>query len=328
MAFLELRDIRVEFQRQGSGRAGGRVRAVDGVSLDIEKGETLGLVGESGCGKSTLARACTMLLPVAGGSVTLDGLCLTALSARRLRACRADFQMVFQDPYASLDPKMTVFAALAEALCVRERLRGEVLAEKVFALMRAVGLSADQARKYPHEFSGGQRQRVAVARALAPRPRLIVADEPVSALDVSVQSQIINLIRSLCRAGGLTMLFISHDLSVVHHVADRIAVMYLGRIVEIAPAGDILRSPHHPYTRALISAVPEPDPRRERTRSRIVLQGDPPSPLSPPAGCRFHPRCPYAVDACRRHDPRLTTCGPGRQAACLRLEELPPGRGI
>jgi oligopeptide transport system ATP-binding protein len=282
------------------------------------------LVGESGCGKSTLARACTALVPVTSGSVVLGGICLTDLPARRLRRRRADFQMVFQDPYASLDPRMTVFDTLAEAVRVRDRLRGGALSDRVADLMRDVGLSEEYVRHYPHEFSGGQRQRIALARALAPRPRLIVADEPVSALDVSVQSQIINLIRRLCTSGELTMVFISHDLSVVHHIADRIAVMYLGQIVELGPAGDILRQPLHPYTRALISAVPEPDPRRERSRSRIVLQGDPPSPLAPPAGCRFHTRCPHAAEACRATVPPLSEHLPGRRAACIRLGEIPP----
>lgn len=257
----------------------GEVRAVDGVSLRISKGEILGLVGESGCGKTTLSRTIMQLQPVTEGRILLEGKDLSKISPEAVRQERLNFQMIFQDPYASLNPRMTVFDTLAEAICTRHDYHGNDLANAVGGLMKRVGLSPNLMKKYPHEFSGGQRQRIAVARALAPEPKLIIADEPVSALDVSIQSQILNLLSMLVAEMGLTMIFISHDLSVVKYISDRIAVMYLGRLVELGDAVEVMDNPYHPYTKALISAIPVPDPEVESTRKRIVLEGDPPSPM-------------------------------------------------
>lgn len=294
----------------------GTVKAVDNVSLTIRKGEILGLVGESGCGKTTLSRTIMQLLRPTSGSIRLDEQELTTLSVAEIRRQRINFQMIFQDPYASLNPRMTVNDALAEAIRTRHpRLRDPALRERVAELLDTVGLNPAQMNKYPHEFSGGQRQRVAIARALAPEPRLIIADEPVSALDVSIQSQILNLLKRLCRDMGLTMIFISHDLSVVRYIADRIAVMYLGRIVELGSSEAIVDDPRHIYTRALMSAIPRPDPEVERTRQRILLQGDPPSPLDPPKGCSFWPRSPVP------HDERMKQVEPG-------LAEISPGHFV
>jgi oligopeptide transport system ATP-binding protein len=300
----------------------GAVKAVDGINLHLRKGEILGLVGESGCGKSTLARTIMQLVPNTEGTVLLEGRELSNLPKNKVRAERVNFQMIFQDPYASLNPRMTVFDTLGEAIQTRRKLPKRMLLEKVALLMNTVGLPASQMRRYPHEFSGGQRQRIAIARALAPEPKLIIADEPVSALDVSIQSQILNLIANLRQRMGLTMIFISHDISVVKYISDRIAVMYLGRLVEIGPATDVVERPLHPYTRALISAVPVPDPERERKRQRILLQGDPPSPMNPPAGCPFHPRCPFAIDGCKASRPELEEKEHGRFAACIRVGEI------
>jgi oligopeptide transport system ATP-binding protein len=324
-SFLALDNLRTYFRIYKGAvfrKEIGTVKAVDGVDLQLRKGEILGLVGESGCGKSTLARTIMQLVPNTEGAVFLEGRNLSKLPKKKVRAERVNFQMIFQDPYASLNPRMTVFDTLAEAIQTRHKLPRKMLLGKVAALMTKVGLPANQMRRYPHEFSGGQRQRIAVARALAPEPKLIIADEPVSALDVSIQSQILNLIAKLCREMELTMIFISHDISVVKYLSDRIAVMYLGRLVELGLAADVVERPLHPYTRALVSAVPVPDPERERKRRRILLQGDPPSPMNPPAGCSFHPRCPFAIDACKHAIPKLEEKEPGRLAACIRVGEI------
>ncbi len=301
----------------------GTVKAVDGVNLTVRRGEVLGLVGESGCGKSTLARTILQLVPTTEGTVVLNGRNLATSSARELLAARRDLQMVFQDPYASLNPRMTVFATLAEPLLVHRVCAPADVAARVAELMRLVGLAPRFMQKYPHEFSGGQRQRIAIARALALEPKVIVADEPVSALDVSIQAQILNLLAQLTKKMNLTLIFIAHDLSVVKHISDRVAVMYLGKIVELGLAADVIERPRHPYTRALVSAIPTPNPDTERTRQRIVLAGDPPSPINPPAGCAFHPRCAYAQAQCKLAAPPLVDDGPTREVACVRLADLP-----
>ena len=295
----------------------GTVKAVDKVSLTVRRGEILGLVGESGCGKSTLSRTIMQLLRPTSGRIVLEGNELSALAERDIRRERINFQMIFQDPYASLNPRMTVFDSLAEAVRTRHgQARGDDLRRRVATLLRTVGLSSGQMHKYPHEFSGGQRQRIAIARALAPEPKLIIADEPVSALDVSIQSQILNLLKRLAGEMGLTMIFISHDLAVVRYIADRIAVMYLGRIVELGDAEAIVDRPLHLYTRALMSAIPRPDPRLERSRKRIILDGDPPSPLDPPSGCSFWPRSPVPHDERMKSvEPVLAEFAPGHFAA-------------
>ena len=300
----------------------GTVKAVDGVDLELHRGEVLGLVGESGCGKSTLARTILQLVPPTAGTVVFEGQNLAALDAAGLRRARLGLQMVFQDPYASLNPRMSVFDALAEPLRVHKIVPRAEVPARVASLMERVGLAPRFAKKYPHEFSGGQRQRIAIARALALNPRVIVADEPVSALDVSIQAQILNLLAQLVRDLGLSLIFIAHDLSVVKHLSDRVAVMYLGRIVEHGPAAAVIEHPAHPYTRALVSAIPVPDPVRERARTRLVLAGDPPSPLNPPSGCAFHPRCPFAAAVCRAAVPPLTAQPDGREVACVRLAEI------
>ena len=302
-----------------AGLAGLSVKAVDGVDLEIRRGETLGLVGESGCGKSTLARLVTGLLPVTRGTVDFDGHTITKLRGARLRRVRRKMQMIFQDPFASLDPRMTVGDILQEPLdnfgigSVRERRR------RVQELLRLVGLNPNFTNRYPHEFSGGQRQRIGIARALAVNPSFIVCDEPVSALDVSIQAQIINLLQDLQREFNLTYLFIAHDLAVVRHLSDRIAVMYLGKVVETADRNDIYDRPQHPYTKALLSSIPVPDPAVERVRAPITLKGEIPSPVNPPSGCRFHPRCPIArvPGICNEQEPPLEPHGAADQvAAC------------
>jgi oligopeptide transport system ATP-binding protein len=308
-ALLEVRDLTMHFPVYSGrivARKVGAVRAVDGVSFDVRRGDTLGLVGESGCGKSTTGRAILQLHRPTSGSVRFDGAELTLLRAERLRAQRVRMQMIFQDPYASLNPRMTVGEIIGEPITNfglepdrRRRLK------RIQALMESCGLNPAYVKRYPHEFSGGQRQRIGIARALASEPEFVVADEPISALDVSIQAQIMNLMLDLGRQRGLTYLFISHDLSAVRNVSNRIAVMYLGTLVEVAPAETIHTAPLHPYTQALISAVPIPDPEIESRRERVVLKGDVPSPMKPPPGCRFHTRCPIAQERCRIEVPAL-----------------------
>jgi oligopeptide/dipeptide ABC transporter ATP-binding protein len=292
----------------------GTVRAVDDVDLDVRPAETVGLVGESGCGKTTLGKAILRLVNPTAGSIRLNGTEISTMTRSELRPLRRQVQMIFQDPYASLNPRHSVGRILEEPLIVHRIGTPAQRKEKVAWLMSKVGLRPDAARRHPHEFSGGQRQRIGIARALALEPKLIVCDEPVSALDVSVRAQVINLLADLRKELGLAYLFISHDLSVVEHVSDRIAVMYLGRIVELADRATLWTKPLHPYTQALISAVPVPDP-KSGTR-RVILEGDLPSPLNPPSGCRFRTRCPIATELCAREDPALRTMAPGHQVAC------------
>jgi oligopeptide transport system ATP-binding protein len=306
----------------------GVVKAVNGVSLDIHKGETVGLVGESGCGKSTLGRAMLQLLRPTEGKVTFDGLELTSLWKKRLgsrrwvwgnelRQARRRMQMIFQDPYASLNPRMTVEAIIGEPLTTFSLASGEKLRRRVQELMKLVGMDPRYIRRYPHEFSGGQRQRIGIARALALEPELIIADEPISALDVSIQAQILNLLKDLQKQLGLTLVFIAHDLAAVRHISDRIAVMYLGKIVELADFHTIYKAPVHPYTKALIAAVPIPDPSVEKKRKHVRLEGDVPSSMKPPSGCEFHPRCPEKVANCPIEKPRLLPLSPTHSASCL-----------
>lgn len=299
------------------------VKAVDGVSFDVPKGETLGLVGESGCGKSTTVRAMLRLIDATSGSVKLEGREVLGLKGEALRVRRRDMQMVFQDPYASLNPRMTVFDILAEPLRVHGVAeRRSDLEARVSTLMKQCGLSAAFMRRYPHEFSGGQRQRVGIARAIALSPKLVLLDEPVSALDVSIQAQILNLLGDLQSELGLTYVFVAHDLAVVRHICQSIAVMYLGRIVEQSPADALFESPRHPYTQALMSAIPVPDPVVERKRKRLVLRGEVPSPLAPPTGCHFHTRCPIAMAKCKVDTPTLNEVEPGRFVACHAVDDL------
>ncbi len=294
----------------------GVVSAVDGVSFALKRGETLGLVGESGCGKSTTGRAILRLTPLTGGRVLFEGRDVAALSGDALRALRPRMQMIFQDPQASLNPRMTVGSIIAEPLVEHGRGDARARRERVEALLDAVGMNPAFADRYPHEFSGGQRQRIGIARALALEPAFIVCDEPIAALDVSIQAQVVNLLEELQQRMGLTYLFISHDLSMVRHIATRVAVMYLGRIAEIGPREAIYAAPAHPYTRALLSAAPIPDPEIEATRERIILTGDVPSPANPPSGCRFRTRCPMAKPRCADETPALRALDDGRQVAC------------
>jgi oligopeptide/dipeptide ABC transporter ATP-binding protein len=315
-SLLEVRDLRTYFPiRKGLlRRTVGQVKAVDGVSFTIAPRETLGLVGESGCGKSTVGRSILRLLEPTAGEVHLDGRRIDNLPPTDLRTMRREMQVIFQDPYSSLSPRLKVGSIIAEPLRNFGITSGDEIRHRVRDLVAKVGLRPDAVDRYPHQFSGGQRQRIGIARALALNPKLIICDEPVSALDVSVQAQVVNLLKDLQAELGLSYLFIAHDMAVVEHVSQRIAVMYVGKIVEIGERRQLLAEPLHPYTQALLSAVPVPNPRLKR--QRIVLKGDVPSPANPPTGCRFHTRCPYAFDRCRVEEPRLVGAGPDRSVAC------------
>jgi len=328
-SLLEVAGLTKRFpvRRGAFGLVSGHVRAVDGVDFHLAAGETLAIVGESGCGKSTVGRLVLRLIEPSAGQVRFEGEDLLALGDGEMRARRQRMQVIFQDPYASLNPRMTVGAMLGEPLMLHGLAHGEAARRaRVGELLELVGLRPDHARRYPHEFSGGQRQRLAIARALAVEPRLIVADEPVSALDVSIQAQVINLMRSLQQRFGLAYIFISHDLAVVKHIADRIAVMYLGKIVETATTDELFRNPRHPYTRALLAAVPLPDP--TVVRERALLEGDIPSAMNPPSGCLFHTRCVFAREACRVNLPDLADDGSGHATACPYWPEFPPASGL
>ncbi|MDQ8734099.1 oligopeptide/dipeptide ABC transporter ATP-binding protein [Paenibacillus sp. LHD-38] len=310
---IEINHLRKFFNLGG----GATLQAVNDITFSIQKGETVGVVGESGCGKSTAGRTIMRLYEPTSGGVTFDGQDIYKLKGAKLKAMRRDMQMIFQDPYASLNPRMTVMDIIGEALDIH-KLVGSKKERKhrVEHLLDVVGLNPDHATRYPHEFSGGQRQRIGIARALAVDPRFIIADEPISALDVSIQAQVVNLMQDLQRKMGLTYLFIAHDLSMVKHISDRVAVMYLGKIVELAESSELYASPAHPYTRALLSAIPIPDPEVEANRERIVLTGDLPSPINPPTGCQFHTRCPIATNKCKVDEPALLEVKKGHFAAC------------
>jgi peptide/nickel transport system ATP-binding protein/oligopeptide transport system ATP-binding protein len=319
---LEVRNLDKSF-RAGGGLPGSpqrRLQAVDQVSFDLFKGETLGLVGESGCGKSTTGRLILRLLEADGGQVRFRGQDLLQLSPRQMRPLRRDMQMIFQDPYSSLNPRMKIGDIVGEPLRIHGLARGRQLKDDVVQLLDRVGLTEEHYQRYPHEFSGGQRQRIGIARALAVRPSLIIADEPVSALDLSIQAQVVNLLQDLQQEFALTYLFIAHDLSVIEHISDRVAVMYLGRIVELAPAEALYRAPRHPYSEALLNAVPVPDP--GRTRNRPFVKGEVPSGFNPPPGCHFHPRCPYAQEICAKERPPLEDKGGHQLAACFFSEQV------
>ncbi|MFN7984686.1 MAG: dipeptide ABC transporter ATP-binding protein [Vicinamibacterales bacterium] len=322
---LQVRDLKKYFPiKKGLlSRTVGHVKALDGISFDVRPGEVLGLVGESGCGKTTAGRCILQLLQPTSGSVIFEGQELVGLSRSQLRPLRRRMQIVFQDPYSSLNPRLTVGSMLREALTTHGLASGEAANARVSELLTLVGLSPTHAARYPHEFSGGQRQRIGIARALAVEPRLIVADEPVSALDVSIQAQVVNLLRDLQRRLQLTYIFVAHDLSVVKHISDRVAVMYLGTIVELATSDALYKQPRHPYTVSLLSAIPIPDP--DRRRNRIVLSGDVPSPANPPSGCRFHTRCYMAQPRCSQEVPVLREIAPGHFSACHFAEQVDPG---
>jgi peptide/nickel transport system ATP-binding protein len=327
-ALLEVENLTRHFvvRRTLLGRPTASVKAVDGISFSIDAGDTFGLVGESGCGKSTLGRLVLRLIEPQTGRILFDGCDITALRENELRSFRRNAQLIFQDPYASLNPRMTVEQILLEPLFLHDVVAAPRRSQRVAELLRLVGLPASTAQRYPHEFSGGQRQRIAIARALAVEPKLIICDEPVSALDVSIRSQVLNLLRDLQRRFGLTYIFISHDLAVVKHIANKVAVMNLGQIVELAPAHELFSAPRHPYSRALLSAIPVPNP--QARHDRIVLHGELPSPMSPPPGCRFHTRCPYVIDRCRVEPPELEFDANEHAAACHRVGELPPSEPV
>ncbi|MBI3002106.1 MAG: dipeptide ABC transporter ATP-binding protein [candidate division NC10 bacterium] len=313
---LAVTDLRKYFRiRRGLfwGQAG-VVRAVDGVSFTLRKGETLGLVGESGCGKSTTGRCILRLLEPTAGKVVFDGVSVFDASREEMRRLRRQMQVIFQDPYSSLNPRMSVEQIVGEGMVIHRLARGAERRDRIADLLRKVGLSTDHMKRYPHEFSGGQRQRIGIARALAVSPSLLIADEPISALDVSIQAQVLNLLQDLQEEFGLTYLFIAHDLRVVEHISDRVAVMYLGQIVELADSPELYRNPLHPYTQALLSAIPIPDPTVKRERT--ILKGDPPSPLRPPSGCRFHTRCPKRFEPCDRQEPVLREVQRGHWVSC------------
>jgi oligopeptide transport system ATP-binding protein len=323
MPLVEVRDLVKYFPIRAGflSRHVADVKAVDGVNFDIDAGETLGLVGESGSGKTTIGRMLLHLLPATSGSITYDGAEITTMRADDIRRLRRQIQIIFQDPFASLNPRMTVGEIIGEPLRIHGIAKGAAARARVQELLALVGLRPYSANRYPHEFSGGQRQRVGVARALAVDPKFIVCDEPVSALDVSIQAQVINLLEDLQQQFGLTYLFIAHDLSVVRHISTRVAVMYVGKIVELSTRDELYERPLHPYTQALLSAIPIPDPAAERRRKRIVLSGDIPSPVDPPSGCRFHTRCPVAFERCKIEDPAFKGYGNGHFTACHWVEE-------
>jgi oligopeptide/dipeptide ABC transporter ATP-binding protein len=321
---LEVRDLTKHFPiRKGLlSRTIGQVKALDGISFDLRAGEVLGLVGESGCGKTTAGRCILQLIPPTSGSVKFEGQEIVGLPRRAMRPLRRRMQIVFQDPYSSLNPRLTIGSIIREAITTHKLASGRAADDRVAELLTLVGLSPNHASRYPHEFSGGQRQRIGIARALAVDPRLIVADEPVSALDVSIQAQVVNLLRDLQRRLNLTYIFVAHDLSVVKHISDRVAVMYLGTIAEMATSTELYANPRHPYTVSLLSAIPVPDP--DRHRQRIVLTGDVPSPANPPSGCRFHTRCYMAQPMCSQEVPLLREIAPGHWSACHFAEQVAP----